>query len=312
MIEITRYSFRKEQRGELVGLRRLRAFTMPDMHTLCADMAGAVNEFRDQYEMCINTLETIGLALKDYEVAIRFTKDFYENNKGFIEGLVKRAGKPVLVEMWDQRFFYFVLKFEFNFIDSLNKASALSTVQIDVENAERYDITYVDQDGTKKHPTILHCSPSGAIERCIYALLEKEFMESERGIVPMLPVWLSPTQVRIISLSERHAEYCRELAKKLKDYRVDVDDREETVGKKVRDAAKEWIPYVVTIGDAEMGKEEFPVVVRAESLPNKPAKVDMTVEELIKRLSSDVNGLPARLLPIAESLSKRPKFVGSI
>jgi threonyl-tRNA synthetase len=312
MIEITRYSFRKEQRGELVGLRRLRAFTMPDMHTLCADMAGAVNEFRDQYEMCINTLETIGLALKDYEVAIRFTKDFYENNKGFIEGLVKRAGKPVLVEMWDQRFFYFVLKFEFNFIDSLNKASALSTVQIDVENAERYDITYVDQDGTKKHPTILHCSPSGAIERCIYALLEKEFMESERGIVPMLPVWLSPTQVRIISLSERHAEYCRELAKKLKDYRVDVDDREETVGKKVRDAAKEWIPYVVTIGDAEMGKEEFPVVVRAESLPNKPAKVDMTVEELIKRLSSDVNGLPARPLPIAESLSKRPKFVGSI
>jgi threonyl-tRNA synthetase len=312
MIELTRYSFRKEQRGELVGLRRLRAFTMPDMHTLCTDMGGATSEFRDQYDMCINTLETIGLTLKDYEVAIRFTRDFYEKNTEFIQGLVKRAGKPVVIEMWDQRFFYFVLKFEFNFIDSLDKASALSTVQIDVENAERYDITYVDQDGSKKYPTILHCSPSGAIERCIYALLEKEFMESEKGKVPMLPVWLSPTQVRVISLSDRHAEYCRDLADRLKPYRVDIDDREETVSKKVRDAGKEWIPYVVTIGDAEIGKEKFPVVVRSESQPNKPARVEMTVEELKARLAKDVDALPTRPLPIAESLAKRPKFVGSI
>jgi threonyl-tRNA synthetase len=312
MIELTRYSFRKEQRGELVGLRRLRAFTMPDMHTLCSGMDGAINEFRDQYEMCINTLNAIGIDLSDYEVAIRFTRDFYEKNTDFIKGLMKRAGKPVVVEMWDQRFFYFVLKFEFNYIDSLNKASALSTVQIDVENAERYDITYVDQDGSKKYPTVLHCSPSGAIERCIYALLEKNFMESEKGKVPMLPVWLSPTQVRIIALSERHVEYCRELVKKLDGVRVDIDDREETVSKKVRDAAKEWIPYVVTIGDAELNTGKFPVVVRSESLPNKPTKVDMTVEELASRIAEETKGLPNRPLPVAESLAKRPKFVGSI
>jgi threonyl-tRNA synthetase len=312
MIELTRYSFRKEQRGELVGLRRLRAFTMPDMHTLCSDMEGAVNEFRDQYEMCINTLNSIGIDLNDYEVAIRFTRDFYEKNTDFIKGLMKRAGKPVLVEMWDQRFFYFVLKFEFNYIDSLNKASALSTVQIDVENAERYDITYVDQDGSKKYPTVLHCSPSGAIERCIYALLEKNFMESEKGKVPMLPVWLSPTQVRIIALSERHVDYCRELARKLDGVRVDIDDREETVSKKVRDAAKEWIPYVVTIGDAEMNSDKFPVVVRSESLPNKPARIEMSVAELATRIGDETKGLPNRPLPVAESLAKRPKFVGSI
>jgi len=285
---------------------------MPDMHTLCADMGAAMEEFRDQYEMCIGTLDRIGLTLDDYEVAIRFTKEFYENNKDFIEGLVRRAGKPVLVEMWDQRFFYFVLKFEFNFIDSLDKASALSTVQIDVENAERYDISYTDQDGEKKRPVILHCSPSGAIERCIYALLEKEFMEGERGMVPMLPVWLSPTQVRIISLGDRHLERCREIAKRLGEFRVDIDDREETVNKKVRDAAKEWVPYVLTIGDAEMGKDKLPVVVRSESSPGKPARVEMTVEELIKRLRDDVNAMPARPLPLAESLAKRPKFVGSI
>ncbi len=312
MIELTRYSFRKEQRGELVGLRRLRAFTMPDMHTLCSDMNGAISEFRDQYEMSINTLNNMGINLKDYEVAIRFTRDFYEKNTDFIRGLMKRADKPVVVEMWDQRIFYFELKFEFNFIDSLNKASALATVQIDVENAERYDITYVDQDGTKKYPTILHCSPSGAIERCIYALLEKEFMESEKGKVPMLPVWLSPTQVRIIALSERHIDYCRELAKQLRNVRVDIDDREETVSKKVRDAAKEWVPYVVTIGDAEMNSNKFPVVVRSESLPNKPTKIEMSVTELALRIADEIDDLPYRPLPIAESLAKRPKFVGSI
>lgn len=312
MIEITRYSFRKEQRGELVGLRRLRAFTMPDMHTMCTDMEGAIREFRDQYDMCIDTLATVGIDLSDYEVAIRFTKEFYENNKAFIESLVQRAGKPVLIEMWDQRFFYFVLKFEFNFIDSLNKASALSTVQIDVENAERYDITYVDQSGNRQRPIILHCSPSGAIERCVYGLLEKESMLAEQGKVPMLPVWLSPTQVRVVTIADKHVPFAEKLADDLCQYRVDIDDREETVGKKIRDAAKEWIPYVVTIGDAEVNGSKLPVVVRAESEPGKPKKVEMTREELIARLQRETACLPNRSLPVVRNLSKRPKFVGSL
>jgi threonyl-tRNA synthetase len=312
MIEITHYSFRKEQRGELVGLRRLRAFTMPDMHTMCADMDGAVREFRDQYDMSINTLATVGIDLNDYEVAIRFTREFYDQNKAFIESLVKRAGKPVFIEMWDQRFFYFVLKFEFNFIDSLNKASALSTVQIDVENAERYDITYVDQSGNKQRPIILHCSPSGAIERCVYGLLEKQAMLAEKNIVPMLPVWLSPTQARIVTISDKHVPFAEQLANDLCCIRVDIDDREETVGKKVRDAAKEWIPYVVTIGDAEVNSDRLPVVVRAESETGKPKKVDMTRAELIARLQKETACLPNRPLPVVRNLSKRPKFVGSL
>lgn len=312
MIELTRYSFRKEQRGELVGLRRLRAFTMPDMHTLCTDMQGAIGEFGDQYGMCIETLDKIGIDLKDYEIAIRFTKDFYTQNKEFINSLVTRAGKPVLIEMWEERFFYFVLKFEFNFVDSLNKASALSTVQIDVENAERYDINYVDANGDRQRPIILHCSPSGAIERCIYGLLEKESMESEKGMVPMIPVWLAPTQVRIVTISDKHVAFAESLASRLQNVRVDIDDRDETMGKKARDAAREWIPYVVTIGDAEMGSETLPVVVRSESQPNKPARINMTVEELAARIQNETAGMPFRPLPVSDHLSRRPKFVGSI
>lgn len=308
MVELTRYSFRKEQSGELVGLRRLRAFTMPDMHTLCKDMDGAVRQFNEQYNMCIDVLSNVGIDLKDYEVAIRFTRDFYEENKDFIVGLVKTVNKPVLVELWDQRFFYFVLKFEFNYVDAMDKASALSTVQIDVENAERYDIKYIDSDGKEKRPFILHCSPSGAIERCIYALLEKAHMNSEKGIVPMFPVWLSPTQVRVIPVTDKHMEYAEKVAGEL-NCRVDIDDREETVGKKIRDAGKEWIPYVAVVGDEEVSGGSITVTVRSESQPNKPANVKMTVAELNKKISNESSGFPFKGLPLAVRLSARPKFV---
>ena len=308
MVELTRYSFRKEQSGELVGLRRLRAFTMPDMHTLCKDMDGAVAQFNDQYNMCINVLSMIGLSLDDYEVAIRFTRDFYNENRDFIVNLVKIVNKPVLIELWDQRFFYFVLKFEFNFIDALNKASALSTVQIDVENAERYGIKYIDSDGSEKMPFILHCSPSGAIERCIYALLEKANMNSEKGIVPMLPVWLSPTQVRVIPVTEKHMEYAQKVAGELNG-RVDVDDREETVGKKIRDASKEWVPYIAVVGDEEVKNGGVTVTVRSESQPNKPVNVKMTVLELNERVSKDIAGYPFKNNPLSMNLSARPRFV---
>ncbi|TRZ87245.1 MAG: threonine--tRNA ligase [Methanosarcinales archaeon] len=308
MVELTRYSFRKEQSGELVGLRRLRAFTMPDMHTLCKDMDGAVAQFNDQYNMCINVLSMIGLSLDDYEVAIRFTRDFYNENRDFIVNLVKIVNKPVLIELWDQRFFYFVLKFEFNYIDALDKASALSTVQIDVENAERYGIKYIDSDGSEKRPFILHCSPSGAIERCIYALLEKANMNSEKGIVPMLPVWLSPTQVRVIPVTEKHMEYAQKVAGELNG-RVDVDDREETVGKKIRDAAKEWVPYIAVVGDEEVKNGGVTVTVRSESQPNKPVNVKMTVLELNERVSKDNAGYPFKRNPLSMNLSARPRFV---
>ncbi|ADI73400.1 threonyl-tRNA synthetase [Methanohalobium evestigatum Z-7303] len=308
MVEMTRYSFRKEQRGELVGMKRLRSFTMPDMHTFCEDMDQSISEFDDQYKMCINTLDNIGVDVDDYEVAIRFTRDFYENNKDFITEMAKTVNKPVLVEMWDTRFFYFVLKFEFNFIDALGKASALSTVQIDVENAETYDISYIDRNGESKRPTMLHCSPSGAIERCIYALLEKNAMKIDNGEVPMLPVWLSPTQVRIIPVHEHHFDFAEKIYEQL-NCRVDIDDREDTVGKKIREAGREWIPYVVVIGDREIESGKLNVTIRSESLPKKPKSSEMTVEELNNRVLSEIQGMPYREQPLAKYVTKRPKFL---
>ena len=122
LYELTRYSFRREQSGELVGLRRLRAFTMPDCHAFCGNMNQAIDEIKVRFDLSQSVLSNLGIEKSDYEMAIRFTEDFYHENKSAIEELVKKNGKPVLVEMWTEKFFYFVLKWEFNFIDNLGKA----------------------------------------------------------------------------------------------------------------------------------------------------------------------------------------------
>ena len=302
--ELAKYSFRREQKGELSGLRRLRAFTMPDMHTLARDLREAMEEFKKQYEMAIEVLRDFGLSLGDYEVAIRFTRDFYEKNKEFIKELVSLVDRPVLIQMWDERFFYFVLKFEFNFVDSLNKAAALSTVQIDVENAERYGITYYDENGEEKYPYILHCSPSGAVERVIYAMLEKADMDAKKGKKPMLPVWLSPTQIRIIPVRDEFTGCAiQEMDYFAKEgFRVDVDDRDLTVSRKIRDAEKEWIPYIVVMGEKEKERDILTVRIRGDGVK------EMKREELLEILRNETEGKPKRRLPLPPLLSERPRF----
>jgi len=305
--ELTRYSFRREKSGEVVGLRRLRAFTMPDCHAFCTDLEQAKKEFITRFKMCMQVLEGIGLLRDDYEAAIRFTKDFYEENKDFIAGLAKIFGKPVLVEMWKEPFFYFRLKWDFNFVDNQDKAAALSTDQIDVENAKRYDITYVDEKGERHHPLILHCSPSGAVERCIYALLEKAYKQQQKGEPPMLPIWLSPTQVRIIPMSDKFLEHCEKLAEKLEanKIRVDIDDRPLTLQKRVREAEMEWIPYIIVAGQKEIESEVLPVRDR------KAKRIrEMKLEELINEIKSHIQDKPFKPLPLPKHVSKRPQFYG--
>jgi threonyl-tRNA synthetase len=305
--ELTRYSFRREKSGEVVGLRRLRAFTMPDCHAFCTDLEQAKKEFITRFKMCMQVLEGIGLSKDDYEAAIRFTKDFYEENKDFIAGLAKIFGKPVLVEMWKEPFFYFRLKWDFNFVDNQDKAAALSTDQIDVENAKRYDITYVDEKGERHHPLILHCSPSGAVERCIYALLEKAYKQQQKGEPPMLPIWLSPTQVRIIPMSDKFLKHCEKLAEKLEanKIRVDIDDRTLTLQKRVREAETEWIPYIIVAGQKEIESEVLPVRDR------KAKRIrEMKLEELINEIKSHIQDKPFKPLPLPKHVSKRPQFYG--
>jgi threonyl-tRNA synthetase len=308
LYELTRYSFRREKSGEVVGLRRLRAFTMPDCHAFCTDLEQAKTEFLTRFNLCIDVLNEIGLSKDDYEVAIRFTKEFYDENKDFIASLAQIFGKPLLAEVWAERFFYFRLKWDFNFVDNQDKAAALSTDQIDVENAKRYEITYVDEKGEKKYPLILHCSPSGAIERCVYALLEKAYKEQQKGKSPMLPLWLSPTQIRLIPMSDKFQTKVDEIAKEIEPYyiRVDIDDRPLTLQKKVREAEQEWIPYIVVIGQREL--DSGVLAVRDRESHGKVQNI--TLQDLITKVKVKIEGKTYKPLPLPKNLSKRPQFYG--
>jgi threonyl-tRNA synthetase len=306
--ELTKYSFRREKSGELSGLRRLRTFTMPDCHALCADLNQAKKEFFTRFMLCKDILEEgLGLEKEDYELAIRFTKNFYEQNKDFIISLAKMNGKPALIEMWEERFFYFITKWEFNFVDNMEKASALSTDQIDIENAERYDISYVDENGDKKYPMILHCSPSGAIERCVYAMLEKAFREQQKGGVPILPLWLAPVQVRVIPLADSFLEHTEKIVDKIEQHqiRVDLDDRPLTMQKKVREAETEWINYIVVIGQKEVDSGIIPVRDRTLGKIRK-----MKLAELVDEVKEKTKGKPFKPLTLPRFISQRPRFFG--
>ena len=306
LYELTRYSFRREQSGELVGLRRLRAFTMPDCHAFCKDMDQAVDEIKVRFDLSQSVLRELGINESDYDMAIRFTEDFYNENKSSIEELVKKHGKPVLVEMWKEKFFYFVLKWEFNFIDNLGKASALSTDQIDVENGDRYGIDFVDEDNNARHPIILHNSPSGAIERIIYALLEKAAKDSKEGRKPQFPLWLAPTQVRVIPLKDEFSEFSETLATKIStnNVRVDIDDRNESIGKRIREAEKEWIRYILVIGEKEANSENLSIRDRQTGNVR-----ELSFDDFLNEINEQTKDKPFTGLNLPKHLSKRPQLM---
>lgn len=305
MFELTRYSFRREQTGELAGLKRLRGFTMPDMHGVLADMEQAMAEFESQLEAGMEWLGYVDL-LEGCEVGFRILREFYEENKEWYVSLVKKIGKPILVELYDERYAYFVTKFEFNFVDAMDKASALTTVQIDVENSETYDLNFVDANGEKKRPLLTHASISGSVERVVYALLEKEAMRMEKGGKAQLPLWLCPTQVRIIPISEKHLEFAQEVLSQIGEgVRADLDDTPESLGKKIRNAQKEWVPYVAVIGDNEVESGKVSVNVRETG-----GKVEMGALELASMVREKAQGMPFEKLSLPVLLSKRPIFRG--
>ena len=260
---------------------------------------------RDRFNLSREVLQGIGFDQDDYELAIRVTQDFYDKNIDFIKQIIKDWNRPVFIEIWPEKFFYFIFKWEFNFIDNLGKASALATDQIDVENAERYGITYVDENGDKKTPIILHNSPSGAIERCLYALLEKAAKVQREGKTPSIPFWLCTTQIRIIPLSQDFHDvslrYLEELSSS--GFRVDFDDRDLSVGKKVREAEKEWLPFVLVVGQNEVESKKFQVRDRYSG-----KMISMSLNELTEHCKNLSHGMMRDELPLSRFLSDRIQF----
>jgi len=294
-------SFRLEKSGELCGLKRLRAFHMPDIHSFTENIESGFNEYEQLHMKYTELAEGTGV---EYALVFRIVNEFYEQNKKRIKNMIIKSKRPAFVELLSDMKHYWVMKHEFQNIDSVKSNMQLSTVQLDIKDSELYGITYVGNDGMKKGCIICHSSV-GSIERWMYAILE-ESLKKEK---PVLPLWLYPIQVRLIPVSgnsEDQLNYSKNIAKIFQNnnIRSDIDDRNETLSKKIRFSQQNWIPYTIIIGNNEVQSSNLSVNNRYTGGKNV-----MDLDKLLVELKSNTVGKPYHPRQGSMYLSKFVSFI---
>ena len=290
--------WRYEQRGELLGMYRIRNATMADLHTMCKDINQAFDEFKRQVkEFAINLYYYFDI--EPSLVVLNCKKDFFDKHKDTFKEWAKSFNIPIVVKLFKSMKTYKVAWVDVMAFDKLDRPMEVDTVQLDTESSKWWDITYVDDDGTKKHPLILHTG-FGA-ERLLAAILE----DASGYEKPILPLWISPTQVRVLPVSEKYVDDAMKIVDELnKDkIRADIDDRNLKLNKKILEAEQEWIPYVVIFGEKEL-KGDLSVRLRKEG-----KNVGMKLDELKKVIKDKTKDMPYRDLPLNKRLSMRPSFI---
>lgn len=294
-------SYRLEQSGETMLCFRTRRMNMPDMHVICKDIPESEEWFSRLDE---RIYEEAGKLDRDYEMLVNFSSwNAYLQHKDMLMEIVRKHNKPALLHFYPEGInYYWTVNIEYHILDDMKRAREIGTVQIDIGNAQRFGITYTDEEGKKKFPIILHTAVIGTIERYLYMILDTAVQMETKGKVGTLPTWIQPEQVRFMNVSEGHLQKAKELAMKVQKagIRVSLDDRSETVGKKVREAKQDWVGYAVVIGDKELESEELVVFDRSQ---NK--NVDMTLTKLIEKVRSEIGDMPFRPLYMPMELSRR-------
>ena len=252
--------FRNEDSGEMHGLIRVRQFTLSEGHLMCTPEQ-LEEEFKSCLELAIFMLKTLGL----YEDAsYRFsqwdpnnrekyigTEEDWNEVQGTMATILKDLNVPYVVGIGEAAFYG--PKLDIQIKNVYGKEDTLITIQIDQFNAEKFGMEYTDKDGNKKRPIIIHRSSIGCYERTLAYLIEKTG--------GAFPVWLSPTQVMIIPVADRHLDKAKEIEKALNMYgiRTEVDTRSEKVGYKIRSSQMEKIPYMVVVGDNELESDKLTI-----------------------------------------------------
>lgn len=294
-------SYRLEQSGETMLCFRTRRMNMPDMHVICKDIPESEEWFSRLDE---RIYEEAGKLDRDYEMLVNFSSwNAYIQHKDMLMEIVRKHNKPALLHFYPEGInYYWTVNIEYHILDDMKRAREIGTVQIDVGNAQRFGITYTDEEGKKQYPIILHTAVIGTIERYLYMILDTAVQMEAKGKVGTLPTWIQPEQVRFMNVTDGHLAKAKELAMKVQNagIRVSLDDRSETVGKKVREAKQDWVGYAVVIGDKEMESDNLVVFDRAQ---NK--NVDMTLTQLIEKVRSEIGDMPFRPMYMPMELNRR-------
>jgi threonyl-tRNA synthetase len=248
--------YRYEQSGEIMGLQRVRTFCLADAHIICANEEQAVDEISRALDLIEYVTSVFGLKLDvDYRYRLSLgdrvnTEKYYKNDAGWekaeklLRELMQKRGSK-FEEAKDEAAFYGP-KIDIQMKNVNGKEDTAFTVQYDLCMPDRFDLSYIGEDGGKHRVFVVHRSSIGAIERIMAFLIEK--------YGGAFPLWLSPVQVRVLPVSEKHNSYAQEILSELKavNIRAEVDDSNETLGKKIRAGKTEKIPYLLVVGDKEV------------------------------------------------------------
>ncbi|MEM2310097.1 MAG: threonine--tRNA ligase [Candidatus Methanomethylicia archaeon] len=295
-------SYRFEQSGEVELCFRLRRFFMPDLHVFTKDVREAMDWFMKIHRKIMEEASKVG---RTYEILVNVVNpDEYILNKGLILDLAKDVGKPILVCIYPATGlnYYWTVNVEYMIVDIAKRPREIATVQIDIGNAKRFGIKYMGEDGLEHNPIILHTAILGSIERYIYMLFDTA-LKMEK---PMLPFWISPVQVRVVPVDKRNLNYAIRVCDELSShgFRVDIDDTDRSVSRKIVDAEREWIPYIVVVGDRE--EAEGTVNVRYRKTGEQ---YEISLNEFLSKLDSESMGYPKRIGYFPKFVSKKPGFI---
>lgn len=276
--------FRNEASGEMHGLIRVRQFTLSEGHLMCTPEQ-LEQEFKSCLELAIFMLKTLGL----YEdVSYRFSQWDPNDRKKYIgtdeqwneaqstmEKILKHLNIPYETGIGEAAFYG--PKLDIQIRNVFGKEDTLITIQVDQMLAEKFGMVYTDKDGQKKNPIIIHRSSVGCYERTLAYLIEK--------YAGAFPLWLAPVQVKVLSLTERNAEYAKNIHEKLFNagFRSELDDRNEKIGYKIREASSMKIPYLIIVGDEE--EKSNTISIRGRGFENKSG---LNLDEFMARMNEEV------------------------
>ena len=291
-------SYRLEQSGETLLGFRLRRFYMPDYHVFCRDIEQAKDITLKVHKKIHEKVREFG---SHYVSLYNLTRSFFEKNRNFMKELVKVDNKPALLHFVPEGKYYWVINVEYHITDELKRSREIATVQIDIGNAKRFGIKYINEKTKESYPPILHTAVLGGIERYLYTVFDAALKKT----VPSLPLWLAPTQVRIVPISDKFTKDSMKIANEFEAHciRVDIDERSITMQRKVREAEMEWINYVLVIGQKEMDSGILAVRDRELKEIRK-----ISLQELTKEINEKTSGKPFRSLTFPKKLSSRPQF----
>jgi threonyl-tRNA synthetase len=279
--------YRYEQSGELMGLQRVRSFCLADAHIICKDEVQAVEEIANALDLIEYVCGVFGYELnKDYRYRLsqgdRDNKEKYPGNEdawekaeGMLRDLMKKRLGDNFEEAKGEAAFYGP-KIDLQMKNANDKEDTVLTVQYDFIMPDRFDLTYTGEDGKPHRAFVVHRSSIGAIERIMAFLIEK--------YAGAFPLWLSPVQVKVLPIGENHFSYAENVLNRLKDegIRAELDESNESLGKKIRNSKTEKVFYTLVIGDSEVSDNKVTVEGREAKLGA------MSVDEFISKVREEI------------------------